>query len=90
VCLAIPGKVVRWLDHDPIGALAEIEFGGVTRACHMACVLEAAPGDYVVVHAGVAIALIDAAAAAQTLAELAALPRDESEWPAEANEEGAA
>ena len=81
MCLAIPGKVVRWLDRDPIAALASVEFGGVTRACHMACVLEAEPGDYVVVHAGVAIARIDARAAEQTLAELAALPSDAAEWP---------
>lgn len=41
----------------------------------MACVLEARVGDYVVVHAGVAIAQLDADAAAKTLADLASLPR---------------
>lgn len=83
MCLAIPGKVVRWLDRDPICGLAEIEFGGVTRPCHMACVAEAVPGDYVIVHAGVAISLLDRLAAERVLAELASLPYDEDDWPAD-------
>lgn len=87
MCLAIPGKVVRWLDRDPISALAAVEFGGVTRACHMACVPEAEPGDYVVVHAGVAIARIDARAAEQTIAELATLAADAEAWPPETESE---
>ena len=81
MCLAIPGRVVRWIDRDPIGALAEIEFGGITRPCHMACVLDASLGDYVVVHAGVAIAIIDILAAEQTLADLESLPRNADDWP---------
>ncbi len=89
MCLAIPGRVVRWIDRDPVGALAEIEFGGITRPCHMACVLDASLGDYVVVHAGVAIAIIDTAAAEQTLADLKSLPRDAADWPDEMREEGA-
>lgn len=79
MCLAIPGKVVRWVDTDPLLAVAEVEFGGVTRPCHMACVPEARLGDYVVVHAGVAIAILDALEAARALQELASLP-DESDW----------
>jgi hydrogenase expression/formation protein HypC len=89
MCLAIPGRVVRWIDTDPLLAVAEVEFGGVTRRCHMACVLEARVGDYVVVHAGVAIALLDAEAAAKTLADLACLP-EEAEWPADDPAGGAA
>lgn len=87
MCLAIPGRVVRWIDTDPLLAIAEVEFGGVKRRCHMACVLEARVGDYVVVHAGVAIAPLDAEAAAQTLADLACLP-EETEWPPDACEGG--
>jgi hydrogenase expression/formation protein HypC len=78
--------VVRWLDDDPICALAEVEFAGVTRPCHMACVPDAKVGEYVIVHAGVAIAKIDAEAAQKTLAELASLP-DPPDWPTEVLEE---
>ena len=89
MCLAIPGKVVRWIERDPLLAVADVEFGGVVRPCHMACVPSAQVGDYVVVHAGVAIALVDADEAARVLVELASLP-EEVEWPApEAGEGGA-
>jgi hydrogenase expression/formation protein HypC len=78
MCLGIPGKIVRWLDHDPLLAAAEIEFAGVRRVCQMACVPEASEGDYVIVHAGVAISRIDESAAQQTLADLAG--RDDEGW----------
>ncbi len=81
MCLAVPGKVVRWLDHDPICALAEVEFAGVTRRCHMACVPDAKIDEYVIVHAGVAISQVDAAEAQRVLAELASLP-EVDDWPA--------
>lgn len=71
MCLAIPGKVVEWLDHDPVLARALVEFEGIRRACHMACVPDAVVGDYVVVHAGVAISRIDAAEARRVFELLA-------------------
>lgn len=77
MCLAIPGRVVRWIDRDPLFARAEVEFGGVRRICHMACVADASEGEFVVVHAGVAISRIDEAQARRTLSELASL--DESD-----------
>jgi hydrogenase expression/formation protein HypC len=62
--------------------MAEVEFGGITRPCHMACVPDAKVGEYVIVHVGVAIAKIDADAAQRTLIELACLP-DTPDWPTE-------
>ncbi|MFN0054176.1 MAG: HypC/HybG/HupF family hydrogenase formation chaperone [Planctomycetales bacterium] len=82
MCLAVPGRIVRWIDRDPLFASAEVEFDGIRRICHMACVTEAAAGDYVIVHAGVAIARLDEAAAQRALSELASLgesPRGEME-----------
>lgn len=55
MCLGLPGEVVEWLERDPLFARAEIRFGGVRKVCHMACVPEAEVGDYVIVHAGIAI-----------------------------------
>ena len=46
----------------------------------LACVPEASSGDYVLVHAGVAISRIDAAEAAKVLAALGELDLDE-EFP---------
>lgn len=70
MCLAVPGRVVEWVDHDPLLARGWIEFEGVRRECHLACVPQARVGDYVLVHAGVAIAVIDARQAERTLLEL--------------------
>jgi len=68
MCLAIPGRVSAWLDRDASGARASVEFGGVRREVCMACVPDAREGDYVLVHAGIAITIIDADEARRTLA----------------------
>ena len=81
MCLAVPGKVVRWLDRDPLFTRAEIEFEGVRRVCHMACVPEAEIGEYVIVHAGVAISRIDADEAGRILDELRSLSEPDEEPP---------
>ncbi len=70
MCLAIPGHVVRWLRRDPPFCEAEVDFLGVRRVCNLSCVPEAQVADYVIVHAGVAISLMDAAVAHQLLEEL--------------------
>jgi hydrogenase expression/formation protein HypC len=70
MCLGVPGQVVRWVERDPLFAAAEIDFGGLRRICQMACVTDAAEGDYVVVHAGLAISRIDAQEAQRVFAEL--------------------
>ena len=77
MCLGIPGKVVRWIERDDTFAQAEVEFDGVRRVCHMACVTEANEGDFVIVHAGIAISRIDAKEAQRVFDELAALGDDE-------------
>ncbi len=70
MCLGVPGLVTRWIDRDPTFGKAEIEFDGIRRVCHMACVPEAVEGDYVVVHAGIAISRVDAQEAQRLIAEL--------------------
>lgn len=73
MCLGVPGKIIRWIDRDPIFARAEVEFEGVRRICHMACVDDAEEGDYVIIHAGIAISRIDSHEAVRLLADLAML-----------------
>jgi hydrogenase expression/formation protein HypC len=70
MCLGIPGEVVRWLEKDPILARAEIRFGDLSRVCHMACVPDAQVGDFVVIHAGIAISKIDPIEARRVFEEL--------------------
>lgn len=73
MCLAIPGEVLALRGDDPLMRLATVDFGGVRREVSLACTPEAAPGDFVLVHVGFAIATLDRDAAARILAELAAL-----------------
>jgi hydrogenase expression/formation protein HypC len=73
MCLGVPGKLVAWIRQDPIFGLALIEFAGVRQECHMACVPDAAIGDFVIVHAGIAISRIHHDEAARTLREFAAI-----------------
>ena len=70
MCLAIPGRVVRWHQREPLFAEASVEFAGIQRRVNMACVPETQEGEFVLVHAGVAIARIDEVEAQRTLATL--------------------
>jgi hydrogenase expression/formation protein HypC len=71
MCLAIPVRVVALLEDQWV----EVEVGGVRSRVSTAIVEGVAAGDYVIVHAGFAIARLDVAEAEKTLAlfdELAA------------------
>lgn len=73
MCLALPARVVALLDGDQ----AQIDFGGVTKLVSVALVPEAQVGDYVIVHVGHAIGLIDADEAERTLALFAELEQQQ-------------
>jgi len=64
MCLALPARVVQRLD----GEQAVVELGGVKKTVSLALVPEARPGDYVIVHVGHAIGLVDPQEAERTLA----------------------
>jgi hydrogenase expression/formation protein HypC len=86
MCLAIPGKVVEIDDSEPPFTSAIVEFGGIRRRVNLACVLDASEGDYVLVHAGVAISRIDAAEAERVLESLSQLDLDDDlTGPSDAN-----
>jgi len=75
MCLAVPGKVVEWIDRESPLAMALVEFEGVRRQISLACVPETELGEYILAHAGIAISRIDAEEAErvfQALAELEA------------------
>lgn len=64
MCLALPARVVQRLDSEQ----AVVELGGVKKTVSLALVPEAQPGDYVIVHVGHAIGLVDPQEAERTLA----------------------
>jgi len=54
MCLAIPGKVLK-ID----GQAAAVDFGGARREVNLDLLKDVSEGDYVLVHAGYAIQVID-------------------------------
>jgi hydrogenase expression/formation protein HypC len=71
MCLALPARVTAV--HDDGSAM--VELGGVRQRVSVALIDGVKVDDYLVVHVGYAISRLDPAAAAQTLADLAALGR---------------
>ena len=59
MCLAIPGKVLELRGEDPLLRTGRVQFGGVVKEINLAYTPEAKPGDYVLVHVGFAISVID-------------------------------
>jgi hydrogenase expression/formation protein HypC len=69
MCLAVPGKVLSISGAD-IGRVGRISFGGTVKEANLAYVPEAKVGDYVLVHVGFAISVVDEAEAMQVFAYL--------------------
>ncbi len=69
MCLAIPALVVELLPAD----MARIELDGVRKEISLSLVEGVKVGDYVIVHVGYALQLLDPEEAAQTLALFAEL-----------------
>jgi len=59
MCLAVPGRLVEIIDEDPVLRSGKVSFGGVSKTVNLAYVPEAAIGDYVTVHVGFALSVLD-------------------------------
>jgi len=69
MCLAIPGKVAQIEEKDGVRT-GRIQFGGITRQACLDFVPEAKEGDFVMVHVGFAISVVDKDEAERTYALL--------------------
>lgn len=65
MCLAVPGKIINISGEDVLRAGA-VSFGGIVKNVNLAYVPEAKVGDYVIVHVGFAISIVDEAEALNT------------------------
>lgn len=63
MCLAIPGKIEHIAGDEPLTRVGRINFGGVVKEACLAYVPEAKVGDYVIVHVGFALSIVDEAEA---------------------------
>lgn len=59
MCLAVPGKITEITNDDPIMRTGKVNFGGIMKEINLAYVPEANVGDYVIVHVGFAISIVD-------------------------------
>jgi hydrogenase expression/formation protein HypC len=67
MCLAVPAKILQITPDQ----LATVDFGGVQRVISVQLLPQARPGDYVLIHTGFAIGVIDEEEARITLDMLA-------------------
>ncbi|MEL4894935.1 HypC/HybG/HupF family hydrogenase formation chaperone [Crocosphaera sp. Alani8] len=69
MCLAVPGKVVSISGDDPLLRKGKVSFGGVIKEVSLAYVPDVKIDDYVIVHVGFALSILDQEAALKSLAE---------------------
>ena len=75
MCLALPALVTELRPDDS----AKVNLGGIAKTVSLALVSGVAVGDYVIVHVGYALSVIDPEEAARTLALFAELDQFEAE-----------
>ena len=73
MCLAVPGKILDVAGDDPFFRTGRVSFGGVVKPVSLACVPEAKVGDYVLVHVGMALSIVDEKEAQEVFTYLQAM-----------------
>lgn len=76
MCLGVPGRILEVADDEL--RTARVAFGEVVKAASLALVPEARVGQHVLVHAGMALEVLDEEAAARVFEALAELRRGEA------------
>jgi hydrogenase expression/formation protein HypC len=72
MCLAVPGRIVEIQGEGQLRT-GRVDFGGISREASLALLPEAHVGDFVLIHVGFAIVIVDEDEARATLAALAQL-----------------
>lgn len=78
MCLAVPGKIESIAGGDVLRN-GTVNFGGITKQVNLAFVPEARVNDYVMVHVGFAISVVEESEAKRTLEYLREMGELESE-----------
>ncbi|WP_341582480.1 HypC/HybG/HupF family hydrogenase formation chaperone [Marinobacter metalliresistant] len=59
MCLAVPGRVISIEGDDPLTRQGRVDFGGIVKPVNLAYVPDVREQDYVLVHVGFAITVVD-------------------------------
>jgi hydrogenase expression/formation protein HypC len=78
MCLAIPGRIEDISGDDLIMRVGRVDFGGIVKEINLALVPEARVGDYVLVHVGFALTVIDEAEADRLFEQLSEIAEIEA------------
>ena len=70
MCLAVPGRILEIEGDDPLLRAGRVDFAGTIKRVNLAYVPEAKIGDYVLVHVGFAISVVDDEEAQKVLSYL--------------------
>ncbi len=78
MCLAVPARIQSVIGHEAV-----VETTGITKTIDVSLTPSAKPGDWVIVHVGFALQIIDDAKAQETLAAMTAVAKEtkEAPWP---------
>ena len=79
MCLAVPGKIIERFDQNGL-AMGKVDFDGAIMTVCLAYVPEAQAGEYVIVHAGFALNVLDEHEASETLRLLRELDEHERQF----------
>jgi hydrogenase expression/formation protein HypC len=80
MCLAIPGKIKSIeSQYGGMVRMAKVSFGGIIKEASLEMVPKAKVGDYVLVHVGVAISIVDEVEAKRTFQYLEEIGEVEEE-----------
>lgn len=72
MCLAVPGKLIS-ISGEDLNRMGRVSFSGVMKEVSLAYVPEAQVDDYVIVHVGFALSVVDALEAQRVFAYLEAM-----------------
>ena len=70
MCLAVPGKILDIEGDDVMLRRGRVNFGGIVKEVNLGYTPEARVGDYVIVHVGFAISIVDEEEAERVFAYL--------------------
>ncbi|MGZ3775661.1 MAG: HypC/HybG/HupF family hydrogenase formation chaperone [Pseudobdellovibrionaceae bacterium] len=74
MCLGIPGEITEIHGEEMLTRTAKVRFGGIYKEVYLAYTPEARQGDFVIVHVGFAISIIDKQEAEKILNIIEDLP----------------
>jgi len=79
MCLVVPGRLISIDGDDPLTRQGRVDFGGVIKSVNLAYVPEVKEQDYVLVHVGFAITIVDPREAERVFEYLRTLEQEADE-----------